>query len=304
MKKELISLGLSVLTFLSASCSSGTTNQEEPKKGVETPTISPTTPTEGCKMTVTLHNRYQELEKAVGNKTLCELVLKGEVSASDYTFLRGLPAGRLTRLDLSGITNSDFSMGVFKGSHIPEVVLPPMKEIGLWAFQESDVETVVFSDATEVIGIGAFNGCAKLKSVKLPKNLKEVGLSAFEDCVALKGDLIFPDSLEELVANAFYGCTGLDGKLVLGKNFKGSGLSPFAYQNSAGETSFLNFKEVYFRGTEREVFIFGIEAGLFKGTEDVTLYIPTGTRSIFIQSSWHNLKKVVEMPVEKMPSYK
>jgi len=69
-----------------------------------------------------------------------------------------------------------------------------------------------FSDNTipdEItIGEGAFSGCASLKEIKLPENLKVIEKNVFSGCISLK-EIIFPGNLEVIERNAFYGCQSL-----------------------------------------------------------------------------------------------
>ena len=56
------------------------------------------------------------------------------------------------------------------------------------------------------IGDEAFSGCASLKSVKLPSDIKGYGKMAFKNCTALKF-LYVPQSVTSIGEDAFYGCT-------------------------------------------------------------------------------------------------
>ena len=54
------------------------------------------------------------------------------------------------------------------------------------AFSNSNIETVVFSKNVRRLGVSAFNGCTKLKSVKLNTQLRYIGNHAFEGCTSLR----------------------------------------------------------------------------------------------------------------------
>ena len=56
------------------------------------------------------------------------------------------------------------------------------------------------------IGVYAFFGCDKMKSVKIPDTIADIGEFAFYDCFKLK-KLTIPDSVTNLGEGAFYGCT-------------------------------------------------------------------------------------------------
>lgn len=65
--------------------------------------------------------------------------------------------------------------------------------------------TVEFGDGVTQIPHGLFGGCDNLSVVKLPKNLKYIGVSSFYGCAQLKA-LDIPDSVEKIEAGAFINC--------------------------------------------------------------------------------------------------
>ena len=87
---------------------------------------------------------------------------------------------------------------------VPETVT----EIEKSAFAASGVESVSMSDAVTAVGEGAFSNCSKLKSVVLPKGLKELKKSLFSGCSALEA-ISIPDSVKTLGEGVFSGCAAL-----------------------------------------------------------------------------------------------
>lgn len=87
---------------------------------------------------------------------------------------------------------------------VPETVT----EIEKSAFAASGVESVSMSDAVNAVGEGAFSNCSKLKSVVLPKGLKELKKSLFSGCYALEA-ISIPDSVKTLGEGVFSGCAAL-----------------------------------------------------------------------------------------------
>lgn len=87
---------------------------------------------------------------------------------------------------------------------VPETVT----EIEKSAFAASGVESVSMSDAVTAVGEGAFSNCLKLKSVVLPKGLKELKASLFSGCSALE-KISIPDSVKTLGNGVFSGCAAL-----------------------------------------------------------------------------------------------
>lgn len=68
-----------------------------------------------------------------------------------------------------------------------EILLPKaLTYLGNWNFSESTAKKVTFSESLEAIGRNVFDGCDSIKSVKLPKNLKEIDSRAFMECKSLE----------------------------------------------------------------------------------------------------------------------
>ncbi len=119
-----------------------------------------------------------------------------------------------------------------------------------YAFYDCDsLETVTFegNNITD-IGMGAFEGCAKLASINLPKSVVTVGSFAFKECVSLvsvdlSGSLktisegaffgcsalktvALADSVEYVVKNAFYGCSALEYTTYDNAKYLGNSANP------------------------------------------------------------------------------
>lgn len=62
---------------------------------------------------------------------------------------------------------------------------------------------------------GVFYDCGFVCELKLPENLKVIGIGAFGSCRGLYGDLRLPSSLKELGHSAFAGCYNLTGSLEI-----------------------------------------------------------------------------------------
>ncbi len=88
---------------------------------------------------------------------------------------------------------------------IPSVV----KTIGVGAFQGcSKLKQVVFHNKVRSIEMEAFSGCTELRSVNLSNSVRRIGASAFWGCTELKS-VNLPNSVRLIGANAFWGCTNL-----------------------------------------------------------------------------------------------
>ena len=64
----------------------------------------------------------------------------------------------------------------------------------------------------------AFNGCEKLKTIKIGKNVKEIGKNSFKNCKKLKSVTI-PNKVTVIGSSAFYGCKSLS-KVTIGNGMQ------------------------------------------------------------------------------------
>ena len=76
-------------------------------------------------------------------------------------------------------------------------------------FQNSAVESVVIPEGYTKVDAFAFNGCASLRTVKLPSTLKTIGMLAFYQCTALQDPDLSATALESVGMFAFSGCSSL-----------------------------------------------------------------------------------------------
>ncbi len=92
-----------------------------------------------------------------------------------------------------------------------------VKVINYYAFiNNTDIESVEFSENITYIYGNAFDGCERLSRVKLNEGLKGIDLRAFAGCKSLI-EINLPESLEVIEALAFSGCISLE-KIYLPDN--------------------------------------------------------------------------------------
>ena len=127
-----------------------------------------------------------EKEKLIGLK------LTGKLNTFDYDFMRTMPA--LESVDLAQIDNTTIPASCFK---------------------ESTVKTVILPLNLEAIPNNAFYQ-SKITSIDIPSSVVSIGVSAFESCTSLAGDLILPNGLQSIGSEAFYRCSKFT-SLTLGK---------------------------------------------------------------------------------------
>ena len=90
---------------------------------------------------------------------------------------------------------TEIGVRAFENSDVRRVVIPDsVKQIGVRAFENSDVRHVVIPDSVEKIDNLAFYRCKSLESVTLPKGLKTIPYSCFDECISLQEllDLVNP----------------------------------------------------------------------------------------------------------------
>ena len=133
-----------------------------------------------------------------------ELVIKGNIGASDFEVFSELPSGIKT-LDLSGLSldggfvatgdaerQSYFKPGelpayLFFGSKFDKVILPEnLVEVGEGAFADSDVSEVIFPGNCSLIASYAFYNCKNLKNIQLPEKGVKIEEGVFGKCVSLE----------------------------------------------------------------------------------------------------------------------
>ncbi len=81
--------------------------------------------------------------------------------------------------------------------------------VGDGAFRGSSLRSVTLSASVEIIGDGAFEGCASLESVRVTGGLQSIGEYAFKGCISL-GSVEIPEGVTELGRGAYFGCTSLE----------------------------------------------------------------------------------------------
>ena len=96
----------------------------------------------------------------------------------------------------------------FDCKKLKEIFLPAsLSELGHWAFSHCDIEKIAVPEKVE--NVGAFNCCADLTEVTLPKGLKVVDRYAFNSCTALK-EIEIPEGVEVLGTYSFNHCDSLE----------------------------------------------------------------------------------------------
>ena len=178
------------------------------------------------------------------------------------------------------------------------VVKSGITRIGDHSFDGTAVSQVQIADSVTEIGYAAFTNCRYLKSITLPKNLKEISANLFANDRSLEtltyGDKIsyigstalwgtqikelhFPASLTEIHTDAF-GSTNLEKITVDAKNPSFSAKNGILYSKDGKVLIYVprSFKSSSFKCTGVEK----IEERAFEGVEGVTSVDLTGVKTI------------------------
>lgn len=141
-----------------------------------------------------------EKEKLIGLK------LTGKLNTFDYDFMRTMPA--LESVDLAQIDNTTIPASCFKESTVKTVILPlNLEAIPNNAFYQSKITSIDIPSSVVSIGVSAFESCTSLAGdLILPNGLQSIGDNAFRLCKKLTGDLRIPNSVINLGHHAFNNC--------------------------------------------------------------------------------------------------
>ena len=155
---------------------------------------------------------------------------------------------------------------------------------------------------------GAFEGCAKLATIKLPKNLKKIGARAFSGCAALK-TFVLPDGLTAIGDEAFDGCKVFNGTLptsieTIGEHaFRGcaalSNIELSLCAESIGAGAFADctkLKEVTLRSVRPQQLKLGADIFADVDLSNATLNVMQGTKAIVSSiEPWSSFGTIYEM---------
>jgi hypothetical protein len=165
-------------------------------------------------------NKLKDQFAGIDKKNLRNLILKGELDARDFKFIRdSLPA--LEMLDLKAVTIKAFTGN--GGTHyFTGNIQYPANELPSYAFynySESKAMTglkeVHLPENLTAIGISAFQNVSGMKSISLPSSLQIIKGGAFQYCSSINS-VYLPSGVKQLELAAFYRCSSLEEVIIDG----------------------------------------------------------------------------------------
>lgn len=145
-----------------------------------------------------------------------------------------------------------------------KVELPStLTKIGINSLAHTAIDTLAVPESLETIASSGLS-YTNLRTLVLPEGFKEIGATAFRECTQL-ASIALPSTLESIGANAFKGCTALTEITCLCT-------TPPTLGSALMDT---------------------------KQYEEVTLYVPAGTKEAYAANTlFAKMKEIVELPVD------
>ncbi len=142
---------------------------------------------------------------------ITSLTVTGTLAAEDFTIIHENMFS-LTKLDISGTTNTEIPADAFKGlTLLSEMKLPAgLVKIGENAFQNChSMRLAELPDCIETIGNQAFENCSAITVSELPAALRTIGSWGFSNCSSIKA-ITAGENLEDFGHAGFSSCDLLE----------------------------------------------------------------------------------------------
>ena len=128
----------------------------------------------------------------------------------------------------------------------PLILPDDVKSIGSSAFYATNIASIQFSNALEDIGYSAFSQCkAVTGDLIFPESVKSISSVAFSQCGNFSGRLSLPDNIERIEESIFYYTGHFQGDLVIPEKCKYIGASAFSGTEFSGSLILNNVLEIH-----------------------------------------------------------
>lgn len=163
---------------------------------------------EGAGNAYLANNRWKEYNIVAknANKAVVYLNESGTL-ATEIRLQTGIMPGAVTNLTVEGAALNDADFAIIRSN------MPNCYEIDLTRIPNTS------------IGAGIFNGKSELLHIALPRNLKEIGANAFQNCYLATFEI--PAGIETIGAGAFANCESMDNDFKFTSALKSIGAGAF-----------------------------------------------------------------------------
>ena len=201
------------------------------------------------------------------------------------------------------------------GSHLSgDITIPEVANgyavvrIEAYAFEQAAITSVVIPNSVKAVGIGAFNGCADLESVRLSNKLSKIEGETFFNCTNLTS-IDIPEGVTSIGDEAFAECISLE-SIVIPNSVTSIGVYAFALCKNLTSLSIgSGVKEILWAAFLEctklsDVFYYAEEVPYTaqltfdKSTIGVaTLHVPAASVSAYqAVEPWKKFKEIVALP--------
>ncbi len=214
----------------------------------------------------TLRTKLEELN--LPTYGVSDLTISGPMGTEDFNVIR----------EMSVLRKIDLSKATFDNNILPEDAFQPIGEYAI-----SILEEVILPNTVKEIGYGAFQNLSTLRMVNMPKDLEQIGGSAFAYTAITSVDFS-NTSLRNIRDGAFNGCL-LSGSLLFPATLQSVGCGAFMSAT---------FSSVKLKSPS-EVYLYS-PGNAFESTDKTTckVYVPKGMKETYNADEYWSVFKNIE----------
>ena len=145
-------------------------------------------------------------------------------------------------------------------------------------------QNTVIPNSVTSLGYVAFDGCLGLTSITIPSSVTSIRNLVFDGCRNLTS-INFPNSVTSIGTQVFYGCTSLT-SVTIPSSVTSIGNKVFQYCDG--------LKEI--QSMIREPFAINMNCWEGVNPDEITLYVPKGTKELYAATEgWNAVKNITEV---------